>query len=306
MVASHPLLGIAYKVLNALLVTLMLAVIKSVQGLPLFELMFFRSLFAALPVVVYLLMRGRLRQSMRTRKPQGHLARAVLSLLTMGLTFLAVRSLPLPEAVTLQYTQPLFVVALSAVLLSEPVGLFRWTAVALGFAGAMIITWPKLTMLGGSAAILSHAELVGAAAALAGAAVYASNIILCSRLVRTESSVTIVLWFSFLACAFLSLTMPFGWVVPSLEQIGLLAVAGLLGSASLIAMSEALRVAPVSTTAPFEYSSLLFAIGLGFVVFGDVPDLHTLIGGAIVIFAGAMILWWERARRSLPVVVEPV
>ena len=273
----------------------MLTIIKLIDGLPVVELMFFRSLLAFLPLAIYLVIRGQFRNSIPTTRPFGHLVRAILSLTTMGMTFISVQALPLPEAVTLQYTQPLFVVVLSALLLGETVRIFRWGAVSIGFLGALVITWPKLTLLaGGNVSLLSQAELIGALAALAAAVAYALNVLMVRQLTTTESSITISLWLGIYGSVLLSFALPFVWVMPSPTQFGLLSIVGLLGGGILIALAESLRAAPPSTTAPFEYSSLVFAIGLGFIVFGEVPDENTLVGGAILIAAGIAIFRRER------------
>lgn len=295
---QHPLKGISLKLVHVFLVMVMLTIIKWIEGLPVTELMFFRSFFALVPIVIYVMFRGGLGSAIRTQRPMGHFLRAILSLSTTGLTFIAVRALPLPEAVTLQYTQPLFVVALSAVLLGERVRAFRWGAVAVGFFGALIITYPKLTLLSGGEDV-SQVELIGTIAALAGAATYALNVLMVGQLVKTESSATISLWLGIYSSALLILTAPFGWVMPDLQQFALLALAGLLGGILLIALSESLRAAPASTTAPFEYSSLLFSTVLGYLVFGDVLGVNTLAGSALLISAGLAILWREhRLKRN--------
>jgi drug/metabolite transporter (DMT)-like permease len=297
---DRPLRGIAYKVLYVLSVTVMLTLIKSVKGVPLWELMFVRSFLSVVPVAAFLAAHGELRWAFRTAKPLGHLTRTLLGLATMGLTFTAVRALPLPEAVTLQYTQPLFVVALSALVLRERVRVFRWTAVAVGFAGVLIITGPKLTLL--SSGAVSQVEVIGALATLAAAATLATNILVMGSLVRTERSATIVLWFWLYSSAFLALTWPLGWVMLDAKQALMLTLSAFLGGFSQLLMGESLRYAPASTTAPFEYASLIFATVLGYAVFGDVLEPSTLAGAALVVAAGLAIIWRERrASEVLPV-----
>jgi drug/metabolite transporter (DMT)-like permease len=290
---DRPLAGIAFKVSNIFLVTVLLSLIKTVEGMPTTELVFFRSLFAVVPVIIWLSFQSKLRATLHTNKPMAHFTRAVLSLFTMFMTFTAVRSLPLPEAITLQYTQPLFVVALSAILLSEAVGTFRWGAVAVGFVGAIIIMLPKLTLLTSDAAI-SHTELIGTGAALCAAASLAFTLIWLRQLVKTEGSMTITLWLGIYASLLLLLTAPFGWVVPSVDQMGLLVLIGLVGVAVQVLLNESLRAAPASLTAPFEYSSLIFATVIGYFVFDELPKSSTLIGGGILVVAGLTILWRER------------
>lgn len=290
----NPFQAIMFKLAHVLMVTIMLALIKSIKGLPVTELMFFRSFFAVLPLVLYLLLRGQLRQTVRTKRPGRHLLRAILSMSTMGFTFIAVRSLPLPEAVTLQYTQPLFIVALSALLLREKVRAFRWVAVAVGFGGALIIAWPKLTLLGSGLEGVSKTELIGAGAALVASAAFALNVLVVGQLVKTESSSTIALWLGGYSSLLLASTAGFGWVMPTFHQLSILLVVGILGALILIVLSEAIRAAPASVSAPFEYSSLIFASVLGYFAFGELPTLNTLSGGSLLILAGMAIIWRER------------
>ncbi|WP_138471816.1 DMT family transporter [Poseidonocella sp. HB161398] len=299
--AYSPIRAIGFKILHLFLTAAMLALVKLVQGMPVTQLMFFRSLLAILPIIAVLAMRRQLRDAIRTRRPFGHFTRALLSLTTMGLTFLAVRSLPLPEAVTLQYTQPLFVVALSALILGETVRLFRWAAVGFGFLGVLVVTWPKLTLLGGGTEAASDAELIGAGAALTAAATLALTLLLVGQLVRTEKSTTIAIWLGIYASAILAFTIPFGWVVPDARQTIILAMIGVIGGLSQLALTESLRSAPASTTAPFEYTSLIFATAFGFAVFGDIPDGSTIYGGAILAAAGLAIIWRERKNMIRPI-----
>lgn len=297
--AIHPLRGIALKVLHVAMYMVMLAIIKTIEGLPTWELMFFRTFFAILPIAIYLLLRGELVKTLETRRHFGHLLRTILALTTMGMTFIAIHAIPLPEAVTLQYTQPMFVVALSAILLHQRVGAFRWVAVAFGFFGALVIMWPKLTLLSEGTSALSQQELIGAVAALAGAAALALNLLMVGQLVRTEKSTTIALWFGIYSTVLLALTIPFGWVVPSPVQFVLLILTGLIGGIALLIVAESLRAAPAAISAPFEYSSLIFASVLGYFMFGDRPTGHTLAGGGLLILAGLTIIWRERREKRV-------
>lgn len=293
--------AIVMKILCVLSVSLMLMLIKLVEGVPLSQVMFFRSFLTILPVIAYLAWRGGLRGAVATRRPSGHLIRTVLGLTTMGLTFVAVRALPLPEAVTLQYTQPLFVVALSALILRRPVRWFRWAAVAVGFLGVLIITLPKLSLLTAADGSLSQVQFWGALAALAAAATLAVSLLLMETLVRTDSPATMVIWFWIYASVILACTFPFGWVMPTPGQCALLALAGFLGGMAQMFLGESLRLAPAATTAPFEYTSLIFVSVLGYLAFGDVPDRTTIGGSVLLIAAGLAIVWRERrlgARAS--------
>ena len=291
---SRPLLGISLKVVNVALITVLLALIKSIEGLPIWELMFFRMFFAGIILAAYLAARGVLRETLRTKRPLSHFIRSLIGLPTMGLTFVAVQNLPLPEAVTLQYTQPLFVVAFSALFLGAQVGWFRWGAVGIGFLGVLVITVPKLTLLQSGMSALSQGEVIGAASALGAAAGLATAILWTGNLVKTEKSTTIALWMTINASLLMLLTLPLGWKMLTLEQGLLMLAAGALGAVLQMAMNESLRYAPATVSAPFEYSSVIFAAILGVVVFGEIPGVNTLAGGALLVAAGLAIIWRER------------
>ena len=118
--------------------------------------------------------------------------------------------------------------------------------------------------------------------------------LLVRNLVHTEKTATIVLWFSLTASVMALLSIPFGWQALSPMQVVFLVSAGICGGIAQILMTEAYRYAEASTVAPFEYTSLMLAIAVGYVAFGDVPTIHMLIGGAIVIGAGIFIVWREQ------------
>ena len=129
----------------------------------------------------------------------------------MGFGFFALTRLPLPEAITLNYAQPLLVVVFSALFLGETIRVYRWSAVAVGLVGVLIISWPKLTLFGAGAGV-SDREAIGVVAALVSAAISAVALLLVRRLVRTEKSATIVLWFSLTASVvWRCCPLPFGW-----------------------------------------------------------------------------------------------
>jgi len=209
----------------------------------------------------------------------------------MALTFIAVRVLPLPEVVTLQYSQPLFVVAFSALFLREVVGIYRWGAVAFGFVGVLVITWPQFSMMSET---MTRAQLIGIAATLISAAGMAVSLLLVGQLVRTERPTTIVSYFWLISSAVLATTSIWGWEPLTGGQITILVMSGILGGLAQLFMGESLRWAPASVTASFEYLSLLFAISLGFYAFGDIPGANTLVGAIILVSAGLIIIWRQR------------
>lgn len=281
------------KIVSVTVFVVMYALLKAAGQLPAGQLVFFRSFFAILPVLVYLAYRREMRTAVYTKRPMGHVLRGVIGVSSMGLAFFAVTRLPLPEAITINYAQPLFVVMFSALFLGEAVRIYRWSAVAVGLVGVLIVSWPKLSMLSAGAGI-GNDELLGVIAAFFSAALSAVAMLQVRSLVHTEKSAAIVIWFSLTASAAGLLTIPFGWQPIGLWQAALLVSAGICGGVAQIFMTEAYRHAEASTVAPFEYTSILLAITIGYLVFGEQPTIHIFIGGTIVVCAGIFIVWREQ------------
>lgn len=290
--SSSPLTGIAFKVASVAIFVAMSSLIKAAGQLPAGQIVFFRSFFAMLPILVFLAWRGDLLTAFRTTRPISHVARGLVGVTAMGLSFFALTRLPLPEAITLNYAQPLLVVVMGAIFLGEIVRAYRWSAVAIGLIGVCIVSWPQLTLFR-AGAVMEHQQMLGVIAALAGATVSAGAMLLVRSLVHTEKTGTIVLWFSLTASVISLLTLPFGWAGLSATQIALLVSAGISGGIAQLLMTEAYRHADVSTVAPFEYTSMILAIAVGYFAFGDIPTIHMLVGGAIVVGAGLFIIWRE-------------
>jgi drug/metabolite transporter (DMT)-like permease len=291
--ASNPLVGIGLKIVSVAIFVAMASFIKAAGQLPAGQIVFFRSFFAILPVVLYLAYRGELRAAVYTTRPLAHIVRGLVGVSSMGLGFFALTRLPLPEAVTINYAQPLLVVVFSALFLGEVIRAYRWSAVAVGLVGVLIVSWPKLSLFGGVSAVDGD-ELAGVVAALVAASLSAIVMLQIRSLVRTEKSAVIVIWFSLTASAVGLLSIPFGWAQVSAWQAVFLVSAGICGGVAQIFMTEAYRHAEASTVAPFEYTSILLAIVVGYLAFGDKPTIHIVVGGAIVIGAGIFIVWRER------------
>ncbi|WP_274629653.1 DMT family transporter [Arvimicrobium flavum] len=291
--ARNPLTGIALKVVSVAVFVGMSSFIKASGQVSAGQIVFFRSFFAMIPILAFLSYQRELRSAFATKRPLNHVARGVVGVTSMGLGFFALTRLPLPEAITLNYAQPLLVVVFSALFLGETVRAYRWTAVGVGLVGVLIVSWPKLSLFGAASGMGSE-ELAGVMAALGAAAVSAVAVLLVRNLVHTERTPTIVLWFSLTASTLALLSIPFGWERISWAQAALLIGAGFCGGIGQILMTEAYRYAEASTVAPFEYTSLILGLIVGYLVFGEAPTLHMLVGGAIVIGSGIFIIWRER------------
>ena len=303
---SSPLTGIAYKIGAVLIFLVMSSLLKASNGIPAGELVFFRSFFGLFPVVVFLAAQGELREGVKTKALGSHVWRGLAGTVSMGLGFFALTQLPLPEAVTINYATPLIIVALSAIFLREAVHLYRWSAVIVGLIGVVIIAWPRLTLV--SSGVDAGAS-VGVIAAVAAAAIAAVAQLLVRRLTLTERSGTIVLYFLMTSSVISLVTIPFGWQWPTGLQAVYLVGAGIAGGIAQVLMTESYRHAELSVVAPFEYSSLVFSIIIGFLFFGDVPTVFMLVGAVFVVGSGLFIIFRERQlgldRKRVEEVVTP-
>jgi drug/metabolite transporter (DMT)-like permease len=299
--------GIGLKVTSVLVLTLMAICIKaSAPHVPPGERVFFRSFFAIPVILVWLAWEGKLRYGLRTTRPFGHIWRGIVGTCAMALNFTALGLLPLPEVTVIGYTAPILVVVLAALVLGEEVRIFRLSAVLVGMIGVAIVLSPRLTIIGAGG--VTHLQTMGALAALGAAAFSAWAMVIVRGLVHSESTAAIVIFFSISASVLGLMTLPFGWVVPTGPEAVLLVLSGLLGGIGQILLTEAYRHAPAGTIAPFDYSSMLFALVFGYLIFSEVPTLTTLAGAALVVAAGLFIIWRERQiglRRSRARSVTP-
>jgi drug/metabolite transporter (DMT)-like permease len=213
--------------------------------------------------------------------------------------------LPLPEAIALGYAMPIFATALAALVLGEVVRLYRWSAIFVGLGGVLVILWPRLTLI--DRGFASSAETLGALLSLAASMLGALSIIQTRKLVETEQTATIVVYFSLICSACGLLTLPLGWNVPEPHIAALLVLAGICGGVGQLLLTESYRFADTSTIAPFEYTSMLFGLAIGFLAFGETPTITTMLGASIVIGAGLFIIYREhqlgleraRARKAV-------
>lgn len=300
---QSPLRGIALKIGSVVAFVVMAGLVKATAPVvPAGEQVFFRSLLAIPVILVWLVLRGEGPRVLHTRRPLGHAARGIAGTASMGLGFAATGLLPLPEVTALGYALPLLVVVFAAIFLGERVRAFRIMAVAMGLLGVLIVLSPRLGAEG-----LSGRGGLGAALILLSAACGAMAQIFVRKLTRQEPTAAIVFWFSLTSTVLALLTLPFGWVVPDPRTALMLACLGLLGGVGQILLTSAYRHAEASLVAPFDYASMLFALLIGRVIFGEAPTATTLIGAAVIIAAGVLIIWREhrlglrnaRARRAM-------
>lgn len=290
--------GAALMVLSHALFTAMAALVKALgDRIPVVEIMFFRSALA-LPVVAVILARGRGGwASLRTRRFPAHVARACTGTAAQACSFFALVALPLAVQTALGYTTPLFVTILAIPFLGERVGLHRWSAVVAGFLGVLVIAAGQGVLAPAEA--VSTLVVLGTVAAVAQGLFSAATTLLVRQLSSTESSATITMWQSLLMTAFTLAALPFFWVTPGWHDLALLVAVGLVGGAAQWMLTEAWASAQVSAVAPYSYSALIWAMLLGWLVWGDVPGLAMLAGSALIVAAGLYILHRELVRRRM-------
>ena len=289
--------AVLLKSLSALLFALLSACVRYVgeQGVPLGQVVFFRAAFAILPVALIYAWRDELVDAVRTGRPLGHLGRGLISVASMFLNFAALARLPLVDATAISFAAPLITVAFAAIFLGERVPAYRWSAVAVGFVGIIVMLWPYLNLAqyaaGGSATV---AATIGVACALLAALTNAGSVIQTRRLTDTETTSSIVFYFS-LYCAVAGLaTLPFGWIWPGVMQLAVLVASGVVGGLAHIVLTTSYRYAPASLVAPLDYTMMIWAFVLGYFLFGELPTIYVFVGGAIVAASGIFVIWRER------------
>lgn len=275
-------LGVLGIVAAGLLFTTSHALIKLEGGTyPLVQMMFFRGTFALIPLLPFFWREGS--AVLRTARPGLHAIRCAAGIGSMICYFAALPLLPLADITALNFTMPLFVTALSVPLLAERVGWRRWTAVLVGFSGILLMVRPGASLLD-PAILLALASAVG----------YAVAVICMRRLGSTERSATTTFYFTATSAIVGAVLLPFWWVPPTPSGWVILIMIGLIGGTAQLLMTTAYRLAPASIAAPFDYVSMVWAIGFGFVLWADVPTIGVLAGAVIVIASGLFILYREQ------------
>ena len=287
----QPLRGITFKIMSVCMFMGMASLIKAAAAdVPPGQAVFFRSFFA-LPVILgWLAIRHELRNGWKTKNPLGHFWRGLIGTSAMGLGFTGLGLLPLPEVTAIGYAAPLLVVVFAAMFLNENVRAFRLSAVAMGMVGVLIVLSPRLSV----GATLNTSETLGAVVVLMGAVLAALAQVFVRKLVATETTAAIVFWFTVTSSLMALLTLPWGWVMPTWQIALMLVMAGLLGGVGQILLTSSYRYADASLVAPFDYTSMILALAIGYFIFDEVPTGTMLIGAGIVISAGVLIIWRER------------
>ena len=257
------------------------------------ELLMFRSAAALILLIPFIARAGVAPFATAPRRGL-QLARVALSSVEVAMFFLAVAYLPLADVMTFYLAGPIYVTALSAILLREHVGWRRWTAVLIGFVGVIIALRP-------SAATITMPALIAL-----GGSFFFSLLLVTTRALRATDNIVLTSGQIVGTLTFGAIVAPFGWVAPLPRDLALMALFGVVSIMALACINRAVKLAPASVVAPFQYTMIVWGVVLGYLVFGDSPDVPTLAGAAIIIAAGLFIFWREQvAGRREPVVAPP-
>ncbi|HEX3881140.1 MAG TPA: DMT family transporter [Stellaceae bacterium] len=279
--------GILYMVISTVAFAGVNAIGKwELMTYPVGEVAFYRSLFALVTVAVMILPRRGI-GVLRTNRIRAHLQRGVSQFGSMTCMFFAFSLMPLGSAVAVSFAAPLITTLLSIVILKEKVGTHRWTALVLGLVGVIVIAHPGPGTL-----------QPGALFALANAVLISSVAVAIRRMSATESAETMTLYQMGIITILTTTLLPFGFLRPSWSDVGLLAIAGCGNGIAQMWWTRSLSLAPPSAVVPFNYLSLVWAMILGFAVWGDMPTPDLILGAVIVVGSGLYILWRETLRRG--------
>ena len=253
--------------------------------LPVIQIVWARNTFALLFLCI-MLRRHHPLLLLRTTSPKLQIVRSLLLFGSTWFFFAAIHYIPLADASSISFVTPLMVTALSVPFLGEKVGVRRWTAIAVGFVGALIVIRPGPGLLQ-SAAVLP----------LLSATCFAFYQIATRILATRDHAYTTSLWSPLVGALVTSAMMPFLWHPPTLQQWPLLLLIGAIGGFSHFVFIRAYEYAPPSALAPFAYTNLIWTVSIGYLVFGDLPDRYTALGAAIIVASGLYTLYREQVRR---------
>ncbi len=293
--------AISLKLGQTLLFSLMYAAIKLAGDVPIGQVVFFRGFFALIPLIAWTWFTVGPLALVRTERPVLHVVRGGVGVAAMFTNFTALSLLPLATVTAFSFMQPIFATILAALFLKEQVGKFRWAAVAIGFGGVLMMVEPH----GGLAALVALHLSKGVGYALTFSLLSAVVVVWIRRISATERSEAIVFYFMLTCSVVGALVMSFDHVALTLHNTFWLVLCGLFGGSGQLMMTFSYRYGEPSLLAPFDYVSMVWAMILGWFVFGEMPEAMVLSGAGVVIASGLFIAWREH-RRHVERPIEPL
>jgi drug/metabolite transporter (DMT)-like permease len=279
--------GILCMIVASLLLALSNAFAKYlVAAYPVGEVMFLRSLLSLLVCGAFVLPAAGL-AVFATERPRAHIGRGLSQAVSQTFTVIALSLMPLASVMAIGFSAPLWAALLSILWFGERAGLVRWAVLLVGFAGVLIVTNPGAEVL-----------QIGALFALANAVLYGSVTVAVRGMTKTEAPNTLLMWQMATMTLFHALLLAFGFRVPSSTDAFLFVAMAVTNAGAQYFWTRALSLAPAAAVSPFYYLMLVWGVGLGFVVWGDVPTVSLLAGSAIVVASGLVLLWHETSAQK--------
>ena len=270
--------GFLYMFMSVCAFSFMDLIVKWSADYPLGQVLFFRGFFG-LVIYFFIMPRDRIKNFYYTKRAGLHLLRCLFGLIALIAIFIALRNLPLATVVSISFAAPIFTTIFSIFFLSEKVGFYRWLAVTIGFVGIIVITEPGFGALN---------------------VYYIYPIIFClglsyvaiaiRQLSSTEPVWLIALNFSIVITLASLFTIPFGWVMPSVQDLVLLSMIGFLGGFANLWLSQSFKLSEVSLVSPLKYLALVFGIIFGYLIWDEIPTTKTLLGALLVVASSLIIL----------------
>ena len=269
--------GIALMVFSTLAFSAMHATIKHVSGeVDTFMIVFFRNLFGFVALLPLFMRHGL--TPLKTKRLGTHAARVTINFASMAMFFYALSITPLAEVAALTFSAPIFATFLAIFFFKEVVGLNRWAAIFLGFAGTVVVLRPGFEQVS-----------LGAILALCAALTWGGAIMIIKSLSKTDSALTITAYMVLLLIPISLVPALFVWEWPTWTQLGWLMLVGIFGSAGHLTLNQALRAAPTNAVMPLDFVRLIWVALFGFFIFGEIPDIFVWIGGAMIFASGLWI-----------------
>jgi drug/metabolite transporter (DMT)-like permease len=291
---SAALAGVGFMLVAVFLFALNSAAGKwLVAKYPVGEFMLIRSAFTLLFLSPFIWRAGRAAFA-DIPKPGAQVLRVVLSAVEVAMFFWAVSYLPLADTTTFYLAGPIYVTALSVLLLRERVGWRRWTAVLIGFTGVVIALRPS-----------SSSFTLPALIALSGSVTYAL-VLITTRALRQTDDIVLMTTYFIGAVAFGIVTVPFGWVTPTAYDVLFLAGVGLSNIVAQFCVIRSLKLASASVVVPYQYTLIVWSVVFGWLMFAELPDAYTVVGAVIIVAAGLYIFWREQVKAREAAAPAPI
>ena len=279
-------LGFFYMFISVCAFSLMDVIVKWSDDYPVGQVLFFRGFCGIIPIL-FLIPKDRYLDFYKTTRPFLHFKRCLAGLIALVSIFVALRNLPLATVVSISFAAPIFITIFSIFLLKEKVGIYRWLAVLVGFVGIIFITEPGFSSLN-----LYYIYPIIFCLGLSYVA------IAIRKLSSTEPAWLISFFFSFSIMLLSFLSFYQGWILPSLIDLFLLSMVGILGGLANLWLSQSYKYSEVSLVSPLKYLALVFAIIFGYFIWNEIPTSKTLLGSSLVILSSFIIFRREMVLKK--------